>query len=106
MRVACVLVVAPESARSLHERPALQLAPVDGGLVGRERAIAGELARAAGAGDRRRVLVIDDFSGLRPIESWFVDRFLPGLSPQVTVVVADRATAPAWRGGRGGGCAL
>jgi DNA-binding CsgD family transcriptional regulator len=164
MRVACVSVVAPESACSLHERPALHLARLDGGLVGRERelaeltdaiesgapaiwisgasgigktalleqlagrcreralpcywlgphevatpgtlrAIAGELARAAGARDCRRVLVIDDFAGLRPIESWFVDRFLPALSPQVTVVVADRAAAPAWRE-RGVVCAL
>ena len=49
MRVACVPVLAPESAGSLHERPALQLAPPDGGLVGRERELA-ELTDAIEAG--------------------------------------------------------
>src|SRR5262245_39112012 len=165
MRVACAPVVAAEVVRSINERPALQLAPLDGGFIGRERelaelteaieaevptiwisgasglgktalleqlasrwreravpyywlgphevatpgtlrAIAGELARAGAARDGGRVLVIDNFAALRPIEAWFVDRFVPALSPHVTVVVADRSTVPAWRGDRGGGCAL
>ncbi|HEY0989693.1 MAG TPA: ATP-binding protein, partial [Kofleriaceae bacterium] len=157
--------MAAELDRSLDERPTLQLAPLHGEFIGRERelaeltraidagvptiwisgasgigktalleqlvsrcreralpyywlgphelatpgtlrAIAGELARAAGARDGQRVLVIDDFAVLRPIESWFVDRFVPGLSPHITVVVADRSGAPAWRGDRGMACAL
>ncbi|HSR98580.1 MAG TPA: hypothetical protein VLM79_16100, partial [Kofleriaceae bacterium] len=61
------------------------------------RAICDELARTADASGRR-VLLLDDFVPLRAIESWFVERFLPALPAQLTVVVADRAAAPAWRG--------
>src|SRR4029079_13953965 len=56
-----------------------------------------ELGRAAGLGDRR-VLRPDDVAGSRAIESWFVERFLPALPGQTTVVIADRAATPAWRG--------
>jgi DNA-binding CsgD family transcriptional regulator len=68
------------------------------------RAIADELGRAPGPRDRRRLLVIDDFSRLRSLEPWFVERFLPALPETVTVVVADRA-GPVWPAG-GDGVAL
>lgn len=60
-------------------------------------AIVHELGRIAGAHGARRLLVIDDFARLRPVESWFVERFLPGLPDSVCVIVADRAADPAWR---------
>ena len=66
------------------------------------RAIAEELVRAAGPRDGRRLLVIDDFAKLRPIEPWFVERFLPALPASVSVVVADRAAAPVWPRSGGG----
>ncbi|TMQ25767.1 MAG: hypothetical protein E6J90_05330, partial [Deltaproteobacteria bacterium] len=69
-------------------------------------AISEELVRAGAAGDRRRLLVIDDFAGLRPVEAWFVDRFLPALPASITVVIADRAVAPVWRAADDGGAAL
>jgi len=40
MRVACAPVVAAELDRSLDERPALQLAPLHGEFIGRERELA------------------------------------------------------------------
>lgn len=60
-------------------------------------AIAEELASATGVPDRRRLLVIDDFALLRPIERWFVEQFLPTLPASIAVVVADRAAIPVWR---------
>src|SRR5262245_24207077 len=60
------------------------------------RAIADELA-STGAAGHRRVLVVDDFARLRPIEPWFVERFLPSVAMHITVVVADRSAAPVWR---------
>lgn len=48
-----------------------------------------------GGGDgRRRVLLIDDFELLRSIELWFVERFVPVLPPNVTLVVAARGPVP------------
>ncbi|HEX3757707.1 MAG TPA: helix-turn-helix transcriptional regulator [Kofleriaceae bacterium] len=61
------------------------------------RAIAEALGRAGGARDGRRLIVIDDFARLRPIEPWFVERFLPALPGSVSVVIADRAAAPVWQ---------
>ena len=49
MRVACAPVVAAELDRSLDERPTLQLAPLHGEFIGRERELA-ELTRAIDAG--------------------------------------------------------
>jgi len=165
MRTACVSVVEPEVVDASGARPALQLAPVEGWFVGRDRelaelvaavasgvrriwiggasglgktelvtqlvgrcrergvpyhwlaphepatprvlgAIADELAHTPGPSDRRRLLVIDDFARLRPIEAWLVERFLPALPASVSVVVTDRAAAPAWRAAEVAGLAL
>jgi len=48
-----------------------------------------------GASDaRRRVLLIDDFELLRSIELWFIERFVPVLPPNVSIVVAARGPVP------------
>lgn len=82
------------------------LAPHEPATPAALRAIADELAHAPGPRDRRRVLAIDDFSRLRALEPWFVERFLPGLPATVSVVVADRAAAPVWPAGDGLALAL
>ncbi|HMG24568.1 MAG TPA: LuxR C-terminal-related transcriptional regulator [Kofleriaceae bacterium] len=79
------------------------LAPHEPATPAALRAVADELLRAGGPGDRRRLLIIDDLAMLRAVESWFVERFLPALPAAVTVVIADRAIAPAWRAADGGG---
>jgi len=75
------------------------LAPHEPATPATLRAIADELRRAPGPRDRRRVLVIDDFARLRVLEPWFVERFLSVLPAEVSVVIADRAAAPAWSTG-------
>lgn len=77
--------------------PYYWLGPHEAATPSALRAISDELGRAAGHGDRR-VLLIDDFAPLRAVESWFVERFLPAIPAQITVVVADRSALPAWRG--------
>ena len=68
-------------------------------------AIAEELARRAGPREARRVLVIDDFAVLRPIELWFFERYVLSLPASVSVVMADRV-APSPRGSDDGGLAV
>lgn len=70
------------------------------------RAIADELVRSPAPRDRRRLIIVDGFAKLRPIEPWFVEHFLPALPPGLTVVIASRAIAPAWRAAGGGDLAL
>ena len=82
------------------------LAPHEPATPATLRAIADELSRAGGARDRRRLLIIDDFALLRAVEPWFIERFLPALPAVVSVVIADRATAPAGWAPEGGGGAL
>jgi hypothetical protein len=55
-------------------------------------------AAAARPDDTRRVIMIDTYELLAPVDDWVREQFLPGLPEDVLVVIAGRdAPSPRWR---------
>ncbi len=64
----------------------------------RAMALAEDAELEAGLGDERRVLLLDTYETLAPLDDWLRDELLPRLPAETLVVIAGRhAPGPAWQ---------
>jgi hypothetical protein len=79
--------IEPSSASFLHALAAVMRLPARASPL-----------RALSAGRRRRVILLDTYERLGPLDAWVRDTFLPGLSAHATIVFAGRKRpSGAWR---------